>query len=76
MSRDTLIVDDHMDMMWTLDTHEPNFEEVIHQINLVFSFLNLINHSQLLFNFRCFHGSIRSWNCHVPIFYGTRKFSS
>ncbi|PIC50229.1 hypothetical protein B9Z55_001216 [Caenorhabditis nigoni] len=28
MSKQSLVVDDHMDSMWTLDTHEPNFEEM------------------------------------------------
>uniref|UniRef100_A0A1I7ULC8 glucuronosyltransferase n=1 Tax=Caenorhabditis tropicalis TaxID=1561998 RepID=A0A1I7ULC8_9PELO len=28
MSSQTLVVDDHMDAMWTIDTHEPNFEEM------------------------------------------------
>lgn len=35
MSRETVVVDDHMDMMWTLDTHEPNFEEMFSWFNRI-----------------------------------------
>ncbi|KAF1771218.1 hypothetical protein GCK72_003044 [Caenorhabditis remanei] len=35
MSKETLVVDDHMDAMWTLDTHEPNFEEMFSWFNRI-----------------------------------------
>ncbi|CAI2307249.1 unnamed protein product [Caenorhabditis sp. 36 PRJEB53466] len=49
MKKDTLIVDDHMDMMWTVDTHDPNFEEMLFWFNTIMelSCANFLRNTQV-----------------------------
>uniref|UniRef100_A0A8R1DJW5 UDP-glucuronosyltransferase n=1 Tax=Caenorhabditis japonica TaxID=281687 RepID=A0A8R1DJW5_CAEJA len=35
MASEALIVDDHMDMLWKIDTHEPNFDEMFSWFNQI-----------------------------------------